>query len=533
MDPSLLTTSQVASDRDGTEGIRVTMRSNDKLGLSSVYVDYNYAGNKDEGIKPDSNMMVLPVWVRHAQKYDDGGDNADSVSAAPMVAAGLNHSLALDSMGQVWAWGDNSYGQLGISNDVLENGVSSLTYPKRILENLTYTDTTGVVRPLSFTYVAAGDNFSLAVDNLGRVWSWGDNAFHQLGRGNDTTVEGSSYRPGMVITNMTGVTTLLGTVTEVKEYERELADGSIEITAITVQDRIVAVAAGTNHAVALSASGIVYAWGDNTYGQLGYNDRHTTVSKVARQMTKGASPSSSSYVEEVVSITAGADFTAVMTSNGTVYSVGRNDKGQMGDTYETNRLSFIKVLEGEKRNEYDPDNHYFDKAVDIRAGANHIVALRVDGSIYAWGEGGLGQIGQMPEPSKPEVPEAPGEGEEEPGEDQKPEEPVEIPAFVNYPKLMVAQGGQQIGAGFNATFTKVYDSNMPSYTPERDRVKVLAWGDNSLGQLGNYGPGSEEYPVPNGTPVDRDNTVPRAVDHSVVITDDGSYSYMQLSLIHI
>ncbi|MDE6107261.1 MAG: hypothetical protein K2F83_01115, partial [Oscillospiraceae bacterium] len=85
-------------------------------------------------------------------------------------------------------------------------------------------------------------------------------------------------------------------------------------------------------------------------------------------------------------------------------------------------------------------------------------------------------------------------------------------------------GGQQIAAGFNSTFTKVYDAE--EKREGWDKVKVLAWGDNSKGQLGNYGPVDEGKEVVNGTPVDRDNTVPRAVPGGHVL-HDVDYTYMQ------
>ena len=187
MDPTVLDIQRELEDG----GVKVRADGTGKLGLTSVYVDYNTAGV--EGGSRDSNMLTLPVWVRHVQKYaDEGDDDASSafaVSAAPMVDAGNSHSIALDSMGRVWVWGSNDRGQLGLKE------YATLTYPVQILDGKK--DEKG--RPITFSAVAAGDNFSLALDNLGRVWAWGDNENNQLGRGNDTRVD--CFVPEMVSTD--------------------------------------------------------------------------------------------------------------------------------------------------------------------------------------------------------------------------------------------------------------------------------------------------------------------------------------------
>jgi alpha-tubulin suppressor-like RCC1 family protein len=87
---------------------------------------------------------------------------------ATAVAAGVNHSLALDSTGQVWAWGANDSGQLG--------------------DGTTTTRTTPVkVSGLSgIKAIAAGSSYSLAVDGNGNAWAWGANSYGQLGNGTMT-----------------------------------------------------------------------------------------------------------------------------------------------------------------------------------------------------------------------------------------------------------------------------------------------------------------------------------------------------------
>src|SRR5205823_11853263 len=82
------------------------------------------------------------------------------------VAAGAAHSVALQSDGTVWAWGDNSAGQLGTV------GPRPRTQPVR-------------VRGLhDVTAIASGVGYhTLALDKDGGVWTWGANQLGQLGNG--------------------------------------------------------------------------------------------------------------------------------------------------------------------------------------------------------------------------------------------------------------------------------------------------------------------------------------------------------------
>src|SRR5207237_1361854 len=135
------------------------------------------------------------------------------------ISAGEVWSLALRADGTVWAWGDNSWGQL--ANDQV--GVPSPT-PVR-------------VRGLAgMVAVAAGYAHGLALGRDGTVWAWGDDEVGQLGDGG---AYGSRPTPGRVAV-LAGVTAV--------------ATGS---------------AFGSSHSLALEADGSVWAWGNNSDGQLG------------------------------------------------------------------------------------------------------------------------------------------------------------------------------------------------------------------------------------------------------------------------
>ena len=89
------------------------------------------------------------------------------------ISAGSGHSLALDSEGQIYAWGSNYYGQLG-------NGdTTSSNTPVKV-------DTSGVLAGKTISQISAVGDHSLALDSEGQIYAWGANYYGQLGNG-DTT----------------------------------------------------------------------------------------------------------------------------------------------------------------------------------------------------------------------------------------------------------------------------------------------------------------------------------------------------------
>ena len=84
------------------------------------------------------------------------------------IAAGENHSLSLRSDGTVWAWGDNSNGQLG-------DGTTTARWTPVQVNTLT-----------GAQGITAGYQDTFASATVGTVWAWGDNIYGQLGDGTTT-----------------------------------------------------------------------------------------------------------------------------------------------------------------------------------------------------------------------------------------------------------------------------------------------------------------------------------------------------------
>lgn len=203
-----------------------------------------------------------------------------AIGAIVQVAAGENSSLALTATGQVFGWGDNFDGALGFhtanENTDAANAPQQLTLPNEI----------GPVID-----IAEGTDFGLAVTSSGQIYAWGDNSRGQLGfpantTPNDTpfpiTLPPGSGQPVQVTTgdSYTLVATATGKVFAFGDNDLgELGftpDGNPHPTPVQVNlpgevGPVVHVAAGTNRGLAVTSSGQLFAWGENDFGELGFD----------------------------------------------------------------------------------------------------------------------------------------------------------------------------------------------------------------------------------------------------------------------
>jgi len=264
------------------------------------------------------------VWAWGLNDKGQLGDNTTASRYIPVqvsgltgviaVAGGESHSLAVKSDGTVWAWGYNDYGQLGDTSTTPRNApvqVSGLT---------------GV------TDVAAGNVHSLALRSDGTVWAWGSHAFGKLGIG-------VTFIPSYIPVQVSGLT------------------------------GVIAVAAGKDNSLAVKSDGTVWAWGDNSVGQLG----DTTT-------TNRSAPVQVSGLTGVIAVAGGGTHSLAVKSDGTVWAWGYNNYGQLGDTTTTNRNTPVQVsgLTG---------------VIAVAGGESHSLAVKSDGTVWTWGYNYYGQLG--------------------------------------------------------------------------------------------------------------------------------------------
>ncbi|MBQ3462464.1 MAG: hypothetical protein IJH36_05020, partial [Clostridia bacterium] len=365
----------------------------------------------------DGTVITSAISVTVKKK----GDATNARIASPMVSGGVEHAVALKDDGSVWAWGLATSGQLG--DGLIYNGtdrpLSYTTYPVRVLvydydtDGTIKTDGNGdkITKTLdNIIYVAAGNNVSFAVDNLGYLYSWGTNSNGMLGLGKTPAEVASSNIAQRVVTRLA------------KDSE-STTDGVTTYTANYIPLMNVArVDAGSYHVLALTNDGLVYAWGNNEYGQLGNGDTgksdqifrstvsgYTTPTYIAsaQQVYRGESAAENDYwyMQDVIDISAGDVFSSALKANGTVWTWGYNANYELGIGDTLTRPVPMQVLAGQSATYYltnknEGSRKYLRNIVDIDAGFNHMLTLATDASMYSWGYAYWGQLGYQEQESR-------------------------------------------------------------------------------------------------------------------------------------
>ena len=137
-------------------------------------------------------------------------------------------------------------------------------------------------------------------------------------------------------------------------------------------DDVRAIAGGAFHSLALRGDGSVWAWGDNVAGALGNGATGNGANTNTPTRVVGLPPASA--------IAGGAAYSLALTSDGTVWAWGANVYGQLGNGTRDNSATPVEVI----------------GLADVRAiaaGALHSLALRGDGTVWAWGDNGNGRLG--------------------------------------------------------------------------------------------------------------------------------------------
>jgi alpha-tubulin suppressor-like RCC1 family protein len=250
-----------------------------------------------------SNGVTYTCTVRATNSVGTGTASAtvDIAVGAISISSTQSHVLALDANGQVYAWGSDSYGQLGQGRSINRSTPAQVALLPAISDISLY-------------------SHALAVDTLGQVWSWGDNSCGgQLGPRESSVTS----RPARVI-GATGMTKVAagqcfslalrsdGTVWLWGFIHGYGASSSTPIRQITGLSNIVQISGGYSHALALRADGVVFAFGANGQGQLGLG--MTSAQELATQIPN---------LTGVTAVAAGHEASMALLSNGETRFWGR------------------------------------------------------------------------------------------------------------------------------------------------------------------------------------------------------------------
>ena len=309
------------------------------------------------------------------------------------ISAGSYHSIAVNSNGDLYSWGWNGQGQLGNGT----NTDSNVPLPVR---------TAGTpMAGKKIIQTAIGVTHSMALDSEGKVYSWGANDQGQLGNGTATNsnlpvevkTEGTPMAGKKIIQTAIGVTHSMALDSEGKVYSwgenvnglLGTGDAMPALSPVLVETwrtpmegkKIVQISAGGAHSMALDSEGNIYAWGWGGEGQLGNGENNN--SNVPILVKKEGTGLEGKTIKKVM---AGGMFSMVLTSDGSLYSWGKNSYGQIGDGTTNNYNLAVAV-----KTEGTPMAGK--TVVDFSISNEHTVALTSDGQIYAWGRNESGQLG--------------------------------------------------------------------------------------------------------------------------------------------
>jgi alpha-tubulin suppressor-like RCC1 family protein len=329
--------------------------------------------------------------IHNAPSYT--GTDRDFVKVASTSVAG-SHILAITVTGELWAWGDNSFGQLGVG------GTTRRLTPTRV-----GTDS-------DWSAVATGYAHTLALKTDGSLWSWGFDGVGQLGHGvvlpeppdePRKVLEPTRVLPGtfdwkFIAAGDGRSLAIRGASRTLWHWGVDVGTSPVQLGISTGWDQVSAGVGQTDYVLGLKTDHTMWSWGrevppitGNESGQLGQGDTnaHPAPTKIGTET-------------DWASISAGGTHGLARKTDGRLFAWGDNNGGQLGiGTIGGNVLTPTQVGT-------DSDWVYAD------AGAGVSLAIKNNGTLHAWGYNNCAAlgIGQGPDNAARPNPEQVGVGQD-------------------------------------------------------------------------------------------------------------------------
>ena len=380
-------------------------------GFTYPFIANYYGGTGNDLILQWANNRIY-AWGDNSYGQLGNGTTTTTAGTAPApvtstgvlagktitaIAESISHSMALCTDGTLAAWGLNTSGQLG------NGSIANTNTPVAV-------NTAGVLSGKTVIAIATGSTHSLALCADGTLAAWGDNSVGQFG-------DGTAYSSSVPV--------------------------AVRATGALTDKAIIAIAAGDSHSLALCADGHVAAWGANTYGQLGDG---TTI---MREVPVNVVTTGTLAGRAVTAIAAGASHSLALCADGSVVAWGYNNYSQLGNNSVTNSsvpvaVNTSGVLAGRS-------------VAAIAAGDSHNLVICTDGTLASWGYNGYGQLGRSTSSL--------------------------VPGVVDVSGILAGKTVAAITAGIYHSLALCTDGSL------------AAWGENLHGQLGNGTAMSSSAPV--------------------------------------
>ena len=320
----------------------------------------NSAGKLGDGTTTARSSPVSVVGVTYWAKVSAGGD----------------HSVGIDSNGVAWGWGCNFAGRLG------DNTTTDRFIPRKVIGGFT-----------DWCQIGAGNAHTVGIRCNGTAWAWGTNSSAQLGDNSATNRSSPALVAGGFIdwcAISAGYVHNLGIRTNGTAWgwgtnsSAQLGDGTTTIRSSPVS--VVGgftdwrqINAGRTHSLGVRTNGTAWAWGDNSCGVLGDD---SVVAKSSPVSVVGG-------FTDWCQVSAGRCHSLGVRCNGTAWAWGHGAAGRLGDNTVTDKSSPVSVVGG------------FTDWCQVSASLHcYSLAIRTNGTAWAWGHNGYGQLGDCTTVSK-------------------------------------------------------------------------------------------------------------------------------------
>jgi len=292
------------------------------------------SGQIDKGKVPFKRGWSREIGQRGISTDPSGEkiDDKDAKSKISRICCGGMHSGALMDNGDLWVWGSGEYGQTGATRESnLVEGKSTADHKDQKVPKMVHFQSRRILQ------VAFGLEHCLVIDDKKMVWSWGQGASGQLGHGNTKNLPS----PVQVI-NLEDVKTI---------------------------------AAGEDHSAAVLTCGDLFTWGSAECGKLGYGS----------SMTRGTQqlPRAVKLDDRLKYISCGSQHTAVVNSQGKMFTFGAGWFGRLGQGDMSNRYEPKQVEEFNY--EDDRDSKAPPPVVEVYCAAYHTCIVTEDRGLWMCG----------------------------------------------------------------------------------------------------------------------------------------------------
>ncbi len=275
-------------------------------------------GSTDQKLNP-VQVMEIPA--------EDGRPRA--MTNVKQISAGSNYTMILKEDDSLWAVGTNDYGQLGDSSASQQQ-----LNPIYIMSEV--------------AQVSSGNLHTMILKKNDTLYGIGFNIYGQLG------------------------TRAVGLTNPVQVMEMPAENG--ELRAMT---NVKQVSAGGSHTMILKRDDTLWGTGSNSSGQLG-NGSTTNKNNPVQVMIN------------VAQVSAGANYTMIIKKNGELWASSKNNKGQLGDGSTADKRDFVQVMEIPAEG---ADPRPMTAVAQVSAGKEHSMIVKKDGTLWAVGTNDSGQLG--------------------------------------------------------------------------------------------------------------------------------------------